>query len=170
MQFFNPIPRTAEELKKMYHSLAFQHHPDRGGNAETMKAVNREYEILFIQLKDTHTNKEGEYYTAYTKTDEAPHDFIDIINRLVKLDGLIVELIGSFVWITGNTRAHKETLKEMSFLWSAKKLAWYLKPDWYRKRNRKEYDLDTIRGMYGSKTFQHEEEEKRTGRYELALA
>ena len=146
-------PTTAEELKSQYRKLAFDNHPDRGGDEQIMKAINAEYERLFSMLKDIHTNKDGEYYTAYTKTEETAGDFIEVINRLIRLNGLIVELIGSFVWVTGNTREHKETLKEMTFNWSSNKQAWYLKPDWYRRRSRKQYDLDEIRGMYGSQVY-----------------
>lgn len=151
-------PRTAEELKSQYRKLAFANHPDRGGDEQIMKAINAEYERLFAVLKDRHENKEGEHYTAYTETTETPHEFIDVINRLVKLPDLIVELIGAFVWVTGDTKAHKETLKEIGFRWSQNKLAWYLKPEWYRKRNRKTYDMDTIRGMFGSQVFHAEQE------------
>ena len=158
MQNYFDNPRTAEELKNQYRKLAFEHHPDRGGDEQIMKAVNIEYERLFKILKDIHTNKDGEIYNAYTQTEETANDFIDIINKLIKLDGLIVELIGSFLWVTGNTKAHKETLKEMTFHWSSNKLAWYLKPDWYKKRNRKQYGLDEIRGMYGSQIFEREKE------------
>jgi hypothetical protein len=90
-------PRTAEELKSQYRKLAFANHPDRGGDELIMKVINAEYERLFAMLKDIHANKEGEQYTAYTKTTETASEFIDIINRLVKLHGLVVELIGSFV-------------------------------------------------------------------------
>ena len=38
----------------------------------------------------------------------------------------------------------------MKFQWHSKKIAWYLKPEDYRKRSRKDYDLDEIREMYGT--------------------
>ena len=37
---------TLEDLKKQYRALAMQNHPDRGGDAETMKAINNEYDEL----------------------------------------------------------------------------------------------------------------------------
>ena len=36
--------RTLEELKKKYHELVLKHHPDRGGDLETMKAINAEFD------------------------------------------------------------------------------------------------------------------------------
>ena len=43
--------KTLDELKVEYRKLAMQHHPDRGGDLETMKAINVEYDILFPTLK-----------------------------------------------------------------------------------------------------------------------
>jgi len=37
---------SQEELERMYKRLAVQHHPDRGGNTEDMKAINEAYEVL----------------------------------------------------------------------------------------------------------------------------
>ena len=34
---------TAAEIKAQFRTLAFEHHPDRGGDLETMKAVNAAY-------------------------------------------------------------------------------------------------------------------------------
>ena len=31
---------SKEECKKLYKKLAFMYHPDRGGDTETMKAIN----------------------------------------------------------------------------------------------------------------------------------
>jgi hypothetical protein len=37
--------RNLEELKKLYHQLARQHHPDLGGNTLTMQEINAEYDL-----------------------------------------------------------------------------------------------------------------------------
>ena len=149
-RYFNPTPRTLEELKAMYRQLAMQHHPDVGGNEEAMKAVNNEYDELFPKLKDIHQTKDGETYTARQATNETADDFKDLINELMKMDGIVIEVIGCFVWVTGNTKPHKEELKILHFQWHSKKIAWYLKPEDYRKRSRREYELDEIREMYGT--------------------
>jgi DnaJ-class molecular chaperone len=147
---FTPTPETLEELKAMYRKLAMAHHPDRGGDADTMKVINNEYDELFPMLKDVHKTKDGEKYTAKTATAETADQFKDLISQLMKMDDIIIEIIGCFVWLTGNTKPYKETLKELKFQWHSKKTAWYLKPEDYRKRSRKDYDLDEIRAMYGT--------------------
>ena len=60
MKYFNNIT-SLDELKKEFRHLAMLHHPDRGGDTETMQAINAEYEMLFPALK-----------LAYNKTAEVP--------------------------------------------------------------------------------------------------
>ena len=39
MYFYNV--KTLDELKRQYRSLVMLHHPDRGGDTETMKQIRR---------------------------------------------------------------------------------------------------------------------------------
>ena len=156
MKWFNPIPKTAEELKKQYKTLAMANHPDRGGNTSDMQEINNEYDILFEKLKNIHTNAEGKTYTASTETKETPEEFKNIINSLINLEGINIELCGSWLWVTGNTREHKETLKDLKFKWSRSKSAWYFHSNDYRKSSSKTYSLDEIRDLYGSETIKAE--------------
>ena len=68
----------------------------------------------------------------------------------MKMDDIVIEIIGCFVWVTGNTKPNKEDLKDLKFQWHSKKTAWYLKPEDYKKRSHKDYNLDEIREMYGT--------------------
>lgn len=151
---------TLEELKKMYKKLALKMHPDCGGNEEEMKVLNNEYDELFKKLKNTHRNFEGETYTK--ETTETPEEFKEIIEKLFKLkmEQVEIEIIGSFIWLTGNTKPYKDELKAMIFRYSAKKVAWYKAPEDYKKRNRKNYDMNKIRDMYGSQTVKKSADKK----------
>ena len=149
-RYFDPTPQTAEELKTQYRKLAFQHHPDRGGSTEAMKKVNCEYDTLWPLLKDKHRTKDGETYEARQETTETAAEFKDLVAELMKMDNVEIEVIGCFVWLTGDTKPHKERLKELRFQWHQKKIAWYLAPEDYRKRSRKNYTFDEIRQMYGT--------------------
>ena len=60
MKYFTNC-RTLDELKKEYRRLAMLNHPDRGGDEETMKAINNEYDAVFPTFK-----------LAYNKTAETP--------------------------------------------------------------------------------------------------
>ena len=152
--YFTPAPQTAEELKKMYRKLAIEHHPDSGGNEEAMKKVNAEYAELFERLKHVHTNAQGERYEK--DTTETPEQFINIINELIRFESVLIEIIGSFIWVSGETKPYKEMLKEMGFRWSPNKSSWYLAPEGYRRRSRKDYSMDDIRGMYGSQEVENQ--------------
>lgn len=63
------------DLKSQYRSLAMANHPDRGGSEEAMKAINAEYDRLYViwvnrepeQVRPTATAEESrrEFYTAW---------------------------------------------------------------------------------------------------------
>lgn len=155
--FFKAI-ETLEELKRQYRELAMKNHPDRGGDVEVMKAINNEYDKLFAQVKDTHKNKEGETYTK--ETPETATEFKDIIDKLIKMQGVEIEVIGCFLWLSGNTKEHKDAIKALGFRWHSKKKMWYKAPEGYKRWGKKEYSMNEIRGMYGTSGKLHGEEDK----------
>lgn len=142
---------TLEELKQAYRRLAMANHPDKGGSVEVMQEINKEYEEAFAKVKNIHTNSTGEEYTK--ETNEAPEEFINIINELVKMHGVIIEIIGSFLWLSGNTKEYKDQIKKLGFKWSNNKLMWYKSPEGYRKFSKKDYSINDIREMFGSEVY-----------------
>ena len=46
MAYFKNV-KSFEDLKEQFKALARKNHPDCGGDAETMKAINAEYDTLF---------------------------------------------------------------------------------------------------------------------------
>ena len=48
--------KSLEDLKKQFKSLLKANHPDNGGDAETMKEINCEYDALFPIWKNRHNN------------------------------------------------------------------------------------------------------------------
>lgn len=155
MKWFNH-PQTLEELKKQYKQLAVKHHPDKGGNTADMQEINAEYDRLFELLKNTHKNAEGQTYTAQTETTETANDFKEIIGKLIRFNGIHIEICGSWVWVTGCTIEYREELKKMKFRWSKSKIAWYYHRDEYKKSTKRTYTLDEIRDLYGSETIKTE--------------
>lgn len=155
MKWFNN-PQTLEELKKQYKQLAVKHHPDKGGNTANMQEINAEYDRLFEKLKNIRRTAEGKTYTTKTETRETANDFKEIISELIHLDGIIIEICGSWLWITGDTYSHREVLKHLKFRFSKSKKAWYYHTDEYRKSHGKVFTLDEIRDLYGSETIKTE--------------
>lgn len=136
-----------DELKREYRKLAFQHHPDRGGDLETMKAINTAYEEAQKRLRDAHNATADEYH----QTNETAAEFIEIIDKLIKLQGLTIELVGSWLWIGGNTKENKDALKAAGCRWSKNKGLWY----WHHEQPGKKWrkgntTMNEIRAKYGS--------------------
>ena len=142
--------RTLDELKAEYRRLAMKHHPDRGGDVETMKAINAEHDALFEILKKRHNDSADEYH----QTTETAEEFREVIAALLKLDGLTVELCGCWLWISGNTREHKDALKAAGCRWSKQKMMWYWRhPEDKRSYYRSKSTMSDIRQKYGSQVF-----------------
>ena len=149
---------SKEECKKLYKKLAFIYHPDRGGDTETMKAINNEFDyvmennIFKSSKKDTKKDTKKDY-------DFSSSQFKDIISALVRLDGLEIEITGCFIWVTGNTYPQKDIIKSLGFRYSKNKKAWYIAPPEYfaQKRSYKKfYSMNDIRNKYGSTEFESE--------------
>lgn len=152
MKYFRNVA-TLEELKKEYHRLAMKFHPDReGGDLEEMKIINAEYDEMFKAVKNFHRNKENKIYRK--ETQETNAEFKDIIDELIKHSNIKVEIIGSFIWVSGETKAIKDTLKTLGFRWHSGKKNWYKVPRGYRKRSRRQFTMAEIRTMFGSEEVQ----------------
>lgn len=146
MKYFTNC-KTLEQLKAEYKKLALKNHPDCGGDEQTMKEINKEYDEVFPKLKNIHVNKDGQ---AYEKENaETADEFKDIITALMRMEFVTAEIIGSFIWVSGNTKPYKDQLKELGFKWHSKKLCWYKSPEGYRRSGKKQYSMDEIKEMYG---------------------
>lgn len=138
MRFFQSVT-TLEELKKEYRRLTKQYHPDlEGGCTETMKQINLEYEAMENQLS-------GQDFTGATGA------YRDIINSIIQFD-LDIEVIGSWVWVQGDTYPIKEKLSDLGFKWSRNKKSWYWHEGEYTAFHKKTFTLDEIRIMHNSQT------------------
>lgn len=154
MKYFNNC-KTIEDVKKTYRKLCFEFHPDiyKGDNGETMKAINKEYEIAFKLFKDKHATNNAETEKDSENTFETPEMFKDIINGLVNCEGVQIDIVGSWVWLTGNTYAYKDIIKGLGFKWANKKKAWYWHSDNDKCHRRSKMTLDEIKDKYGCQTL-----------------
>ena len=69
---------TEDEVKKSYRKLALKHHPDRGGETEKFKEIQKAYEILS-------DNNKRKIYDKTGKTDfheQTQVSFQDILSQL----------------------------------------------------------------------------------------
>ena len=157
MKYFTNC-KTAEELKKEYRRLAKELHPDLGGDTEEFKVMQNEFEKMWERLKNVHKNSDGETYTK--ESTETAEEFIHIIEVLTPLKNILVEICGSWIWVTGDTKEHKNILKELKFRYAHKKQAWYYHTEPYKKKGKRELTLDEIRDMFGSQSYQKKPEKQ----------
>jgi len=150
MNYFEGI-KTLDELRKQYRNLAFLHHPDRGGDTEIMKEINNQYERLSKNLINS-----NEYFTDERKEQEhhISEELRQKIEKIIYLPNITIELIGSWIWITGNTYAVKSILKEEGFMFSAPKIAWYWHAGEYTKNSGNILSMEELRDYWGSQNIQ----------------
>jgi hypothetical protein len=136
--------KTLEEVKRRYKELALIHHPDRGGDTATMQKINAEYESIC----------NNPFFSFSEQSDENQAEFIkypEIINQLMKMDGIVIELIGNWLWVSGNTYPHRKDLSKIGLFFAPKKIMWYYRPAEYKSSSKKTKPIEAIRRKYGSK-------------------
>lgn len=155
-KYFENI-RTLEELRKQYKELLKEHHPDNGGNLTTMQEINSEYDRLFKILKDQHDqNCSSDKIRAGNDYSNMKYDFAEdeklreMLNNIIHFSGIDIELVGAWIWLSGNTYACKKELKEFGFRWASQKKMWYWHSEAFRKKSHKTLSMDDIRNFYGS--------------------
>lgn len=155
--------QTLDELRKQYKDLLKKYHPDNGGSEEETKAINVEYERLFKILKDNHSrqntadgNADGNHSSYDNSYDNMKYDFAEdellreMLQKVIYLSDITIEIIGAWLWISGNTYPHRKELKEMGYKWASNKKMWYWKSEVYQKKSRKTLSMDEIKSYYGS--------------------
>ena len=134
------------EAKKIYKTLAKKLHPDVGGDEESFKLLNAVYNDL-VEHKI--------YFSNDIKLDI---ELEKIISLILHFENINIELIGSWVWVSGDTREMKEKLKEIGFKWASKKKMWYYGE--MKAKNPNPKSLDEIKAKYGSETLKSNEKKK----------
>lgn len=145
MKWFKEV-KDVETLRKQYRELLKTHHPDNGGNEESMKEINLEYDRLSAQM--SRENKADESTTYDTEAEDRA--FREVLEKISTLN-VTAEIVGSWIWISGGYEC-RELLKSIGFKWAAKKKAWCWHFGEYRRHHSKEVSLDEIRAKYGSRT------------------
>lgn len=152
MVFFNDC-KTLDEAKKLYKKLAFENHPDRGGDNEKMQQINNEYSFFVAKFAKGTAEEINEEFSVAQK-------FVDVLNKLAGLEGIIVELAGDWLWISGNTYPYKDKLKEIGCRFAPKKKVWYYREEKDKTRNPKPYSMEEIRDIYQAKQVNIKQYEK----------
>lgn len=132
------------EAKKIYKNLAKKLHPD--GSEEEFKILNSVYTDL-IEHKI--------YFSNDIKIDI---ELEKIISLILHFENITIELVGSWVWVSGDTREIKEKLKEIGFKWASKKKMWYFGE--MKSKNPTPKSMEEIKSKYGSETLKTKEKKE----------
>ena len=154
-----------EDLRRQYKELLKKYHPDNPqGSTEACQEINAEYDRLFKVLKDKHESKSDKTAdSTNTKQSEYSKNMYDwendkalreVLQKIINFDGIEIEIVDAWLWVSGNTYIFKDELKEIGFKWASQKKQWYFHTDAYRKRSRKSLSMDDIRNYYGSTKVQ----------------
>ena len=170
-KYFKDV-NTLEELRRQYRDLLKKYHPDNGGAEEETKAINVEYERLFKILKDEHTRQQD---TADSKADDNKSSFDnmrynfeedellrEMLQKVIHLSDITIEIIGNWLWISGNTYQYRKELKDLGFKFAGQKKSWYWHSEAFRKRSHKKLSMDDIRSYYGSTEVETEKRKRIT--------
>ncbi|TDQ73833.1 J domain-containing protein [Sphingobacterium yanglingense] len=145
MKYFKDC-NTLEEVRKLYRKLAFENHPDKGGNTATMQEINKEYAYISAKIIS------GQYSSAEETDREMnySHEYREVIEKIINLPDIIIELVAHWIWVTGKTKPVRQQLKEAGFYFASKKEAWYYRSELFKVSRGGRKSLDEIRGKYGS--------------------
>lgn len=145
MKFFQDC-QTKEEVKKLYRELAKQFHPDHGGDLVTMQQINNEYTFVIAKLLRgenlSHEEIEAEILNA--------EQYKQAVNAIINLEGIVIEICGGWIWVSGNTYTHKDVFKANGFYFAPVKKMWYFRSVEYKTNSHKAHTMDQIRSKYGS--------------------
>ncbi len=159
MKYFTNVS-TLEQLRRQYKELLKKYHPDNANGCTTAtQDINAEYDKLFKVLKDKHESKsdkttdstaykDSEYSNMYDSQDDKT--LREILQKIINFDGIEIELVGSWLWVSGNTFKYKKDLKELGFKWASQKKMWYWKSEAYHKKSKQSLSMEDIRSYYGS--------------------
>lgn len=143
-----------EDIKAVYRKLASVNHPDKGGDTETMQIINTAFDELCKFFESNQTldiNEDG--------NEEASQFDFSFISELKTMCGVIIEVCGYWIWLTGDTYTHHEKIKALGFKFSGAKKAWYWSPtintSTYRRGCK---SMKGIRTQYGSSIIKTEQQ------------
>jgi flavorubredoxin len=110
-------------------------------------------------LNSIYTNilENGIYFSNEFKFDL---EIEKIISQILHYENILIEVVGSWIWLSGDTKEIKDKLKDLGFKWASKKKMWYFGE--MKGRNPQEKSLEEIKNKYGCETLKTKEKGKIT--------
>jgi len=148
MKYFNSC-QSIEDVKHLYKQLAKQHHPDMGGRTETMQEINSEYSYVIAKLLKGSNLTVEEMESSILSS----QNYRNAIDAIIGFVNITIELVGTWIWVTGKTYPYKNYLKENGFCYSHPKKAWYYRSEEFKAKFSSKMELSALKRIYGSTTI-----------------
>lgn len=157
MKWFNANEiKDLNSLRSAYKKLLVRYHPDNNIEDTTadMQEINAEYASLFQRLKNGFehsdhynraTNRQKQNYSW-----EKDKQIREIILALSKMEGLIIEICGVWIYVRGNTKQYRQELRALGLTWNRQKECWIIHFDDYYRHGQQSMSMNYIREKYGS--------------------
>lgn len=111
---------------------------------EMLQAIKTEFSTLMAVLSESKPAIEEE------KEKVSLPDIIKVLQEKVNPEGLKLEIVGKWLWLSGATFAVRDVLKSLDFRYSPDKKSWYWRSEEDRSSNEKPVPLEMIREKFGS--------------------
>ncbi len=135
----------AAAVNKAWRAMAAKYHPDRNPAGENMmKLVNAARDALADYEGEAAAAPGGETQANYGEA------INEALNAIFDLEGLEIEICGAWIWVGGDTRAHKDALKGAGFKWAPKKKKWNFRPAGWKSTSRGSWSMADIRAGHGT--------------------
>lgn len=138
-----------DDLRKKFYKLSKKYHPDAGGTNEDFQQLQNEYETLKYRIY----NNSG--FTKEQVDVEVEIDGVlnEIYQTIMNIPGITIEVVGKWLWISGNTYPVKDQLKAAGLKFASTKKMWYFAGTEYKGKGAT-LAIDDIRKKYGSQVLQ----------------
>ena len=149
-----------DQARAKFKSLCKIHHPDVGGSAETFREMVREFQAFQKAAWDQGgASKWGAEYKPKADSHDLGEKSHAILAEVVRFPDIQTEILGTWIWCSGETRKYKDQFKGLGMRWSKNKSAWFYHEQPYRKRGKRSFSLDEIRGMHGQTQYDQKPDE-----------
>ena len=148
--------KDLNSLRSTYKKFLIKYHPDNNAEDTTadMQEINAEYALMFERLKNGFEH--SEHYDRATDRQkqnyrwEKDKQIREMIIALSRLEGLIIEICGVWIYVRGNTKQHRQELRALGLTWNRQKECWIIHFDDYYRHGQQSMSMNYIREKYGS--------------------
>lgn len=116
---------TLEDLKRVYSDEYSEVRYD----VDLLKDLDLAYEDNFDAVRCLHRTKGGKVHsTESAQNHETVGFFPEFVEAISNMADVEYNIEGTWLWVSGNTKPHREELKRLGLRWAPKRKMWYKKP------------------------------------------